>query len=37
MIDTAWDGVIAPMLKARFANADATAIKNARAYAYGAL
>ena len=35
MIDTAWDGVIAPMLKARFANADAAAIKNARAYAYG--
>ena len=35
MIDMAWDQVIAPMLKARFGNADAAAIKSARAYAYG--
>jgi hypothetical protein len=35
MIDAAWDDVIAPMLKARFAAADAQTIKNARAYAYG--
>jgi hypothetical protein len=35
MIDMAWDQVIAPMLKARFGNADAAAVKAARAYAYG--
>ena len=35
MIDAVWDGVITPMLKARFAKADAEAIKSARAYAYG--
>ena len=35
IIDAAWDDVIAPMLKARFAAADAQSIKNARAYAYG--
>ena len=35
MIDMAWDQVIAPMLKARFGNADAAAVKSARAYAYG--
>lgn len=35
MVDAVWDEVITPMLKARFANADAEAIKSARAYAYG--
>jgi hypothetical protein len=35
MIDMAWDQVIAPMLKARFGNVDAAAVKSARAYAYG--
>jgi len=35
MIDAQWDGVIAPMLKARFGSADAAAIASARAYAYG--
>jgi len=35
MIDAAWDEVITPMLKARFANAGAEAIKSAGAYAYG--
>jgi hypothetical protein len=35
MIDGAWDDLIAPMLKARFGAADAEAIKNARAFAYG--
>lgn len=34
MIDSAWDDVIAPMLKARFGAPD-TAIRAARAYAYG--
>jgi hypothetical protein len=31
MIDMAWDQVIVPMLKARFGNADAAAVKSARA------
>ncbi len=35
MVDSAWDDVIVPMLKARFRAADATTIKNARAFAYG--
>jgi hypothetical protein len=35
MIDAAWNGVIAPMLKARFGSVDAATIKSARAYAYG--
>ncbi len=35
MIDGAWDALIAPMLKARFGTADAAAIMNARAFAYG--
>src|SRR5438046_8918348 len=35
MIDAAWDEVMAPTLKARFAAPDAQTIKNARAYAYG--
>jgi hypothetical protein len=35
LIDSQWDGVIVPLLKARFGTADATTIKNARAYAYG--
>ena len=35
LVDSAWDNVIAPMLKARFGGADANAIKEARAYAYG--
>jgi hypothetical protein len=35
MIDAAWDGVIAPMLKARFGSVDAATIRSARAYAYG--
>jgi len=35
LVDTAWDDVIAPLLKARFGTADAEAIKKARAYAYG--
>ena len=35
MIDAVWDEVITPILKARFAGADADAIKDARAYAYG--
>jgi hypothetical protein len=35
LVDTAWDDVIAPMLKARFGAADAETIKKARAYAYG--
>src|SRR5258705_9143653 len=35
MVDSAWDDVIAPMLRARFRAADVEAIKNARAFAYG--
>jgi zinc dependent phospholipase C len=35
LVDSAWDDVIVPLLKARFARADADAIKKARAYAYG--
>jgi hypothetical protein len=35
LVDSAWDAVIAPMLKARFPSADATAFDEARAYAYG--
>ena len=35
MIDAVWDQGITPLLKARFANVDAAAIKKARAYAYG--
>jgi hypothetical protein len=35
LVDSAWDDVIVPILKARFARADADAIKKARAYAYG--
>jgi hypothetical protein len=35
MIDSSWDDVIVPMLKARFGTADAETIKNARAFAYG--
>jgi hypothetical protein len=35
MVDSAWDDVIAPMLKARFGAADAATIASARAYAYG--
>jgi hypothetical protein len=35
LVDSAWDSAIVPMLKARFATADANAINEARAYAYG--
>jgi hypothetical protein len=35
MVYMSWDRVNAPMLKARFGDADAAAIKSARAYAYG--
>ena len=35
MVDSAWDDVIVPMLRARFRAADAETIKNARAFAYG--
>jgi len=35
VIDSAWDDLIAPMLRARFPRADAAAITEARAYAYG--
>ena len=35
LVDSAWDAVIAPMLKARFPSADAAAFNEARAYAYG--
>ena len=35
MVDSAWDDVIAPMLRARFRGADAATITNARAFAYG--
>jgi hypothetical protein len=35
LVDSAWDSVIVPMLKARFGSADAGAINTARAYAYG--
>ena len=35
LVDSAWDAVIAPLLKARFANADANALNEARAFAYG--
>src|SRR5262245_12840113 len=35
VVDSAWDALIAPMLKARFPNADTAAITQARAYAYG--
>ena len=35
MIDSVWNEVITPMLKARFAGADADSIKDARAFAYG--
>jgi hypothetical protein len=35
LIDSQWDTVIVPLLKARFGSADAMTIKNARAYAYG--
>jgi Zinc dependent phospholipase C len=35
LVDSAWDPVIVPLLKARFANADANALNEARAYAYG--
>ena len=35
MVDSAWDELIVPMLRARFRGADAIAIKNARAFAYG--
>jgi len=35
LVDSAWDTVIVPMLKARFATADTNAINEARAYAYG--
>jgi len=35
LVDSAWDGVIVPILKARFATADTQAINEARAYAYG--
>ena len=35
LVDSAWDTVIVPMLKARFGNVDVNAIDEARAYAYG--
>ena len=35
LVDSAWDAVIVPMLKVRFAHADANALAAARAYAYG--
>jgi zinc dependent phospholipase C len=35
LVDSAWDAVIVPMLKSRYANADANALNEARAYAYG--
>ena len=35
LVDSAWDTVIVPMLKARFATADTNTINEARAYAYG--
>ena len=35
LVDSAWDAVIVPMLKARFGTVDANAINEARAYAYG--
>jgi len=35
LVDSAWDTVIVPMLKARFGNVDVKAIDEARAYAYG--
>jgi hypothetical protein len=35
LVDSAWDTVIVPMLKARFGNVDVSAINEARAYAYG--
>ena len=35
LVDSAWDTVIVPMLKARFGSVDATAINEAHAYAYG--
>jgi hypothetical protein len=35
LVDSAWDAVIAPMLKARFPTVDAAAFIEARAYAYG--
>jgi hypothetical protein len=35
LVDSAWDTVIVPMLKARFGNVDVNAINEARAYAYG--
>jgi hypothetical protein len=35
MVDAVWDQVIVSMLKARYPRADADAITNARAYAYG--
>lgn len=35
LVDSAWDAVIAPMLKGRFPSADAAAFNEARAYAYG--
>jgi len=35
MVDSAWDDVIVPMLRARFRGADAATITNARAFAYG--
>ena len=35
LVDSAWDTVIVPMLKARFGSVDVTAINEARAYAYG--
>jgi len=35
LVDSAWDTVIVPMLKAHFGNVDVNAINEARAYAYG--
>jgi len=35
LVDSAWDTVIVPMLKARFGSVDANAINEAHAYAYG--
>jgi zinc dependent phospholipase C len=35
MIDAAWDDAIVPLLRARFGAADAEAIRNAKAFAYG--
>jgi zinc dependent phospholipase C len=35
LVDSAWDTVIVPMLKARYGNVDVNAINEARAYAYG--